>query len=121
MALLVLLVSSLIFYSNWNPPDLALLAASTLFVYCLGEKIAKTKSRGWIALGVAVNLALLGVYKYANFGIANINTIAGTSLSPRGFILPLGISFYTLTQIAFLVDRRRGETGHHMRSKLAAI
>ncbi|MGI9501998.1 MAG: MBOAT family O-acyltransferase, partial [Geminicoccaceae bacterium] len=54
-------------------------------------------------------LALLGYFKYTDFLIANVNELLGTSLPILGIVLPIGISFYTFQQIAFLVDAYRGQ------------
>ena len=62
-----------------------------------------------LAFAIAANLLLLGYYKYANFFLANVNTLTGSSLSLGEIILPLGISFFTFTQIAFLVDTYQGK------------
>lgn len=60
-------------------------------------------------LGLLGNLGLLGYFKYANFFLDNLNWLAGTSIGALSLLLPLGISFFTFQQIAFLVDRYRGD------------
>ena len=60
-----------------------------------------------LALGVALNLALLGYFKYANFLVDNFNAAADLGWSVAPIVLPLAISFFTFQQIAFLVDVRR--------------
>jgi D-alanyl-lipoteichoic acid acyltransferase DltB (MBOAT superfamily) len=62
-----------------------------------------------LASAIAVNLILLGYFKYANFFADNLNHFAGTALPIGQVILPLGISFFTFTQIAFLVDTYQGK------------
>ncbi len=62
-----------------------------------------------LAGAVGVNLILLGYFKYANFFADNLNHFTGTSLNLGEIILPLGISFFTFTQIAFLVDTYQGK------------
>ena len=59
-------------------------------------------------LGIFFNLALLGYYKYFDFFIENLNYLSGTQLTLHNIILPLAISFFTLQQIAFLVDSFEG-------------
>jgi alginate O-acetyltransferase complex protein AlgI len=61
-----------------------------------------------LAAGIAANLLLLGFYKYANFFLSSVNDIAGSHLPVLAIVLPIGISFFTFTQIAFLVDAYRG-------------
>jgi D-alanyl-lipoteichoic acid acyltransferase DltB (MBOAT superfamily) len=112
-AKLWLTVSSLIFYGWWNPIYVLLIAASMLFNYWLGRQIGRAvsagRSGGWLLFwGVTANLLLLGYYKYANFFVGNVNALCGTHWSLGKIILPLGISFFTFTQIAYLVDAARG-------------
>ena len=54
------------------------------------------------------DLLVLGIFKYAGFLVANFNAVFSTSVAVN-IVLPLGISFYTFTQIAFLVDAYRGK------------
>src|SRR5205814_1799687 len=61
-----------------------------------------------LATAVTINLGVLAVFKYSNFFISTVNSLAGTRFGLTGIILPLGISFFTFTQIAFLVDVYRG-------------
>jgi D-alanyl-lipoteichoic acid acyltransferase DltB (MBOAT superfamily) len=111
-----LAVASLFFYGWWNPAYLGLLVGSIAFNYVLGMWIAKAHARGrardkdlLLVFAVTANLALLGYYKYANFFVQTVDSIAGTAFGVADIVLPLGISFFTFTQIAFLVDAHRGE------------
>ncbi len=58
---------------------------------------------------ITINLILLGYFKYANFFADNLNHLVGTALPIGEVFLPLGISFFTFTQIAFLVDTYQGK------------
>ncbi len=109
-----LAAASLVFYGWWNPRYLALLGGSVIFNYFVGRRLAANPARAigdkavlW--LGVAGNLTLLGAFKYASFFVANVNALAGLSLPMPHIVLPLGISFFTFTQIAYLVDAYRKE------------
>jgi alginate O-acetyltransferase complex protein AlgI len=109
-----LVVASLLFYTVWNPPYLFLLLISMGGNYIFGSWLDARREKGsalaWpTGLGIAFNLAILFYFKYANFFIDNLNLVAGTSYNLERIILPLAISFYTLQQIAFLVDVVRGE------------
>ncbi|MGB9093528.1 MAG: MBOAT family protein [Gallionella sp.] len=111
-----LALASLIFYAYWNPAYVGLLLGSVICNYTFGVWIAKAgvkhedrRKKKLLIAAIAANLLLLGYYKYANFFVGSINGIAGTSWSLGEIILPLGISFFTFTQIAFLVDASRGE------------
>ena len=87
-----------------------------VFNYSLGRELANPKrlqsvsKKNLLFFGVALNLALLGYYKYADFFINNINHLTGAHLKLLHLALPLAISFYTFQQIAYLVDSYRGET-----------
>ena len=101
---------------TWNPAYVGLLLGSIIFNYVFGMWIAKAgvkhddrRRKQLLIAAIASNLLLLGYYKYANFFIGSINGIAGTHWSLGEIMLPLGISFFTFTQIAFLLDTYRGE------------
>jgi D-alanyl-lipoteichoic acid acyltransferase DltB (MBOAT superfamily) len=95
-----------VFYALWDPRYLALLVPSLVVNYLLGEVIARTRSRGWLIIGIAANLGVIGWFKYANFFYAN--TIGEPPDFMRGIVLPLGISFITFQKVAYLVDIWRG-------------
>ncbi len=104
-----LAVASLFFYGYWEIKFLLLLLGSIIFNYGSGYLIAQSskKSRLIFFVSISVNLVLLGIFKYANFFIATSNTF-GTQWSSLAIVLPLGISFFTFTQIAYLVDVYKG-------------
>ena len=107
-----LVAGSLFYYGWWNPPYLALLGGSMAFNFAVGLRLQRADPAGGgglLAAGVAVNLGLLGWFKYAGFLADSINAATGAGLPSPEVILPVGISFFTFQQIAFLVDARRGE------------
>lgn len=115
LAALWLGAASLAFYSAWDARYLPLLLGSIVFNYGAGRCIAwlrasRGAARARVALIAALiaDLALLGYFKYADFFIASAQGLFGTSWSGLDIVLPLGISFFTFTQIAFLVDVYRG-------------
>lgn len=99
---------SLFFYAWWDYRYLALLLGSIVFNYFVGSHIARKpmapEAKRLLVVGIAANLALLGYYKYADFFLSSANAVLGTSWPLLGLVLPIGISFYTFTQIAFLAD-----------------
>jgi D-alanyl-lipoteichoic acid acyltransferase DltB (MBOAT superfamily) len=106
-----LAVASLFFYGYWNPAYVILLMASIGANYGFGRAINRAalaglarRSRLTLTLAVSANLVLLAYYKYANFFVGAIDPLFGAHLALGNIILPLGISFFTFTQIAFLVD-----------------
>jgi D-alanyl-lipoteichoic acid acyltransferase DltB (MBOAT superfamily) len=111
-----LAAASLFFYGWWNPLYVALLAASTVFNYLLGMRIARAVAREdrgtakWLtAFAVASDLLVLGYFKYTNFFLATAASLVGAAPAHAEIVLPLGISFFTFTQIAFLVDTWQGK------------
>jgi alginate O-acetyltransferase complex protein AlgI len=109
-----LTVASLAFYGWWNPNYLLLLLISIGFNFQVGKNIAlmRAKSSRWtktlFIAGVAANLLLLGYYKYLGFLIGNLNHFVVNPLPIPEIVLPLGISFFTFTQLAFLADAYQG-------------
>lgn len=123
-AIIWLAMVSLFFYAWWSPVYLGLLLASIVFNYLLGRRLGRSAvqvptDRPTLIFGIVSNLLLLGYYKYAGFFVSNINLLNGTQWSLGEIILPLGISFFTFTQIAYLVDAYRKEVreyhfGHYL-------
>ena len=137
----LLLVFSYLFYFFANPSYLLYILATTISVYLLACKIEKIheeqvcyikehkelskdekkaykgrmKSRQWKALliGLFINLGILGVIKYTNFTIANINAVIRCFGGEKQFgfwdiALPMGISFYTFQALGYIIDVYRG-------------
>ncbi len=105
-----LVAASFFFYAWWNPVYLLLLLGSIIFNYSYGLLLGERHSKTLLATGIAVNLGLLGYFKYANFFVANLNAFAKTHYYLETIVLPLAISFFTFQQISYLVDAYRGET-----------
>lgn len=106
---MVLLGASLFFYGAWKPVYLLLFLFSIALNFSLGLLMEKPERRRAIGiLGVAINLAALCYFKYTNFLLDNISALTGVPLPFTNIILPLGISFFTFQQIAYLVDVMRG-------------
>jgi alginate O-acetyltransferase complex protein AlgI len=107
--IMVLLGASLFFYGAWRPVYLSLFLASIAVNFCLGLRMEDPLRRRAVGtLGVALNLAVLCFFKYTNFIFDSLNTLTGAPLPFVNIILPLGISFFTFQQIAYLVDVMRG-------------
>ncbi len=111
-----LTLASLLFYGWWNPAYVGLLLGSIVFNFMIGVAIGRDAGRGqrrrarWLlTAGVAGDLALLGYYKYAGFFLRNLDALAGTQYAWLDIVLPLGISFFTFTQIAYLADAYQGK------------
>jgi alginate O-acetyltransferase complex protein AlgI len=106
--IVVLAVASLYFYAAWKRTYVFLLLGSILLNFSLGLLAGRhDRRRAIVITGVVMNLLLLGYFKYATFLIDNFNLLAGTDLKLGKIVLPIGISFFTFQQIAYLVDLKR--------------
>src|SRR6202163_2033203 len=120
-----LALASLVFYSVSNWQFVLLLLASVAFNYCIGLLLISQPLRAIprfavLTIGVAGDLLVLGYFKYAGFLAANLNAIFSTGFTVN-ILLPVGISFYTFTQIAFLVDAYRGSVVGYRRNHAALL
>ncbi len=111
-----ILILSWAFYAWWRVDFLALLGGVTLFTFFVALKLAAAGEAArprWLALGLIGNLGVLGYFKYANFGVASLNAAmaaAGFATLPwTEILLPIGLSFYVLQSVSYLIDVRRGD------------
>ncbi|MEY4751260.1 MAG: hypothetical protein RIQ60_3474 [Pseudomonadota bacterium] len=114
-----LALASLFFYGWWSWQALPLLLVSIVFNFAMGGRVAPSsgaserRRAGMLRAALAVNLAVLGLFKYADFFVGNANSLLaqfGHAPWPLlHWVLPIGISFYTFTQIAYLVDCAQGK------------
>jgi len=113
-SLAFLALTSLIFFATSGGSSL-LLIVSVVVNYILGNVIADTQrhrityARYYLITALVFNLGVLSYYKYANWFIDNLSSITGRHVASLDVILPIGISFFTFTQIAFLVDCYSGK------------
>jgi D-alanyl-lipoteichoic acid acyltransferase DltB (MBOAT superfamily) len=109
VALAWLTLASLVFYAWWKPAWLALMLASMVFNFFVGRTLALSpldgsfRRRALIG-AITLNLAVLVYFKYAGFLVENVAWVTGSTVHWTAGELPLGISFFTFTQLAFLVD-----------------
>lgn len=99
-----LLFASLFFYAYWHFASVLIVILSAVFNFYVSRLLARSKSRIVLLVGIVANLGVLGYYKYADFFLSNLNSILQEPYSLLHVALPLGISFFTFQQIAFLVD-----------------
>ena len=113
----LLVVASYIFYGAWNPPFAALLFGTTAMDFYLGRIMGKQTRpearRIWLVVSVAVNLSMLGFFKYGNFLLENFQWVlsrGGIAYNPPhlDLFLPIGISFYTFHSLSYTLDIYRG-------------
>jgi D-alanyl-lipoteichoic acid acyltransferase DltB (MBOAT superfamily) len=102
-----LCLASLLFYAWWQPAFLLVLLSSIGFNYGVSRLIGSAAGRArttWLVVGVAGNLSALAYYKYATWLVTALLGTPPPSGLLSGIVLPLGISFFTFTQIGYLID-----------------
>lgn len=109
----VLLLSSLVFYGWGEPKLLGLMVFTIVLFYLCGLAIGGAKEQKqkkfWLTVSVVISLALLGLFKYADFFIGSFSSLTGLSLPLLRLSLPVGISFYTFQCLSYTVDVYRGQ------------
>ena len=108
---IVLLCASLVFYAWGEPVYVFLMLAVAALNWGFGLLLGKKRSKGLLALCVALNLASLVVFKYAGFLVENCNALFGAAFRIPQISLPIGISFYTFQALSYSVDVYRKDVG----------
>lgn len=116
-----LILASLLFYSYWDLGNLPILLVSIGINYVFGVFLSKKRSLLCLSCGVAFNIFFLCYFKYTDFIISNINTMMNISIPLQKIVLPLGISFFTFTQTAYLVDVYRGGNKGVLQKRLSPL
>ena len=108
---IIIIAASLVFYAYATRSILIVLGISLLINYCSIIMIKKVNkwNKVFMIIPILINIGLLLYFKYLNFGITNINLIFGKEFALKDLVLPLGISFFTFQQIAYVVSVYRGE------------
>lgn len=105
---IVLIVTSLVFYAFGEPIKILMFVGSALLNYLFARWIDSARgtkgSKIALAISLLYNFGMLGVFKYTDFMISNINGIFGTSIPAQNIALPLGISFYTFQIVSYVID-----------------
>ena len=108
----VLLAFSLLFYGWGEPKLLGLMVFTIALFYGCGLAIGAAKTnvwkKVWLIASIVISIALLGLFKYADFFIESINAATGLSIALLKLALPVGISFYTFQCLSYTVDVYRG-------------
>jgi len=109
----VLIVFSLIFYAWGEPIWIFLLLFSAAFNWYMGLKITRYQGRSLgkavLVLALVVDIGLLLTFKYTGFFLQTLNSVFGSSIPIPSFVLPIGISIYTLQAVSYIIDCYRGE------------
>ena len=107
---------SIVFYGYWSPRYIVLLLASIIVNFLAGQLLLKCRAgesrfaaKHVLTAAIAANLVTLAYFKYANFFVDSLRAATGLDVQIATVVLPIGISFFTFTQIAFLVDTYQGK------------
>jgi alginate O-acetyltransferase complex protein AlgI len=105
---------SLLFYGAWNPSYVFFLLSSILVNYVVAQAIGAApedspRRRKLLTFGVAINLLALFYFKYLYKLLLTVKALHLVNFNPHSVLLPLGISFFTFTQISYLVDLAQGQ------------
>ncbi|HUZ16661.1 MAG TPA: MBOAT family O-acyltransferase [Gaiellaceae bacterium] len=125
LRLLFLTLASWAFYAWWDWRFLPLMLSTTTVDYVAALMIHRTdvarRRNAWLIGSLAVNLGLLGYFKYADFFLNSLNGIGKAIGAPVGLpdlhiLLPIGISFYTFNSMSYTIDvwRKRVEPTKHI-------
>lgn len=106
----LLIAASLVFYAYGEPVYVFLMLLSTVVNYGFGRLLGVRRTKPALALAVAFNLVLLGVFKYTDMLLSTVNRLFSLSLPLTGILLPIGISFFTFQTMSYLIDIYRGQT-----------
>ena len=113
-----LIAASIIFYGYWNPAYIPLLLMAVFVNYHVGaylvspfnvETVRFNFRKILLVSGISFNILFLGYYKYTNFILETVYGVFSVKGSYLDVILPIGISFFTFQNIAYLVDCYRQE------------
>ena len=111
---IVITVASLVFYAWGDPTSLVLLIAASFVNFILAIIMDRyhgfKRAKVFLIIAVVLDVAMLGVFKYAAFFAGTINSLFHLSIPVPDMILPLGISFYTFQMISYVVDVYRNES-----------
>jgi D-alanyl-lipoteichoic acid acyltransferase DltB (MBOAT superfamily) len=105
----LLIFASLLFYGYWDYRLVPLLVFSVIANWLFSWSLRGRGQRTIVSLGIALNLAIIGFFKYADFFADTLAWATGGQHQPWNIILPLGISFFTFQQISYLADRHKGD------------
>lgn len=103
---ILLALASLVFYAFGQLRYVPLFLLSVAINYGSGLLLmgGGEKRKTVLTLSVVLNLGILGLYKYADFTVSNLNGLLGTSMALPGIVLPIGISFFTFQGMSYTID-----------------
>jgi len=104
---ILLLIFSLFFYAYGESKAIVLMLVSILMNYAFGLAMkpgSSVRRKVFLTAGIAANLLMLGVFKYAGFAASTLNLIPGVNIPVPEIALPIGISFYTFQAMSYVID-----------------
>ena len=113
LGVFILAASSILFVAVSSIQSAAILLLSVAANYWLGHQISQKRgkaSKVWLIAGLVVDIGILGYFKYVNFLVDGVNGLFGADIPLVSAFLPVGLSFYTFQQIAYLADIYHGES-----------
>ncbi len=109
---LVLLVASYAFYMSWKWEYILLIFGSTIVDYACARGMeastSQKRKKGYLSISLIANLGLLITFKYLDFFISSVNSVAQSDFALSQLILPVGISFYTFQTMSYSIDVYHG-------------
>lgn len=105
----ILFVSSIFFYFCGEPIYTFLMIGEIFIAYVGARYLEKHRKKSILVSLLAIHIGALGLFKYSDFTINNINQIFGSKIPLLKLALPIGISFYTFQIISYVVDVYRGK------------
>ncbi len=108
-----LIAASLFFYGWWDVRFVPLLIGQTVVTWLLAELAGRKGWRWPLQFAIVANFAVLGLFKYLDFGATILAEVSGLQFAKASLVLPIGISFYTFELVSYLVDRLRGTAPHY--------
>lgn len=111
-ALVFLTLMSMWMYGSFDIRFLITIISTSLITYLISYWLSRKKSKLILFAGIAFQLLVLGYFKYTGFFVDNVNAVFKTDINFAQLFIPIGISFYSFGQIAFLVDRYKEEIEH---------
>ena len=107
---ILLIAVSIIFYIYEDIKNIYVLGASLIINYIFARIIEKKKTNKLtVTIPIVINIFILLYFKYTNFLIININNIFNSNLALKEILLPVGISFFTFQQIAYIIAVQKKE------------
>ena len=109
-----LIVASLYFYGYFNWTYLLIIVSSIILNYVFSRILLSKRSSSALkkltfSVAMCLNIGSLGIFKYYDFFVENINAVFHTNFILLNILLPLGISFFTFQQLSYIIDSYKGD------------